>query len=669
MVFDGLQNTFSKLASFGKDVKKTVEDSVSSPVQKVQTTIVRHLPLLPKSTLFEDIIDRIKRDEYVRMLDTVYQSFQKALKKEGFPEEDYRAWRQLGKEIMATLALNKTTTGRFKIIRTIFDQIDDLIDRNKFPGSVRDGEVVMHQSRGLKPKEKELYKAHLKWLRTDEEHIQEDLQKYILPQAYTPVPWAYNLHDEVKGLKDEIVHGMDALVNDLIKRISDQRAIEKLLYGLKRDYAAYQTAKNKWDKAQEKVLAQQCEDILRKELQPYTTHIEASKKEEAKLHASFATTYEAFQTHFTTRWHELLKWYEVRLQQNRVDIEAARQQGAADKKAKNAISQRLDACLTKWQAVVHTKDTKTYSTMRTLFAEQTQEYEDLAEAEYAYVTWFYRTWYGYEAAATYAHTMISHRNSYTMEWMIQLKAIQMYTKLYLRLKQRYITVVKDILNILLDVRNAPWKEVKMLETMYQKELDEVGVFVQTKEKEIIKNEEKIEEMKKEFGEIDGADMITSGQHDLLQRMYWLEAISRHTDYLQYVQKVVGRAQEIYGLTIAFLKEMLQSKGIIADDKRASLSIHKTLDLTKELKQLEQEIEEYEAFLDHIKHEQQRCVDINDNVADILNEYAEKQRKYTREQHELEASLQKQAERSLKYTLFVLPQLIQGKQRLLPEGGE
>lgn len=245
----------------------------------------------------------------------------------------------------------------------------------------------------------------------------------------------------------------------------------------------------------------------------------------------------------------------------------------------------------------------------------------------------------------------------------------MYTKLYLRLKQRYITVVKDILNILLDVRNAPWKEVKMLETMYQKELDEVGVFVQTKEKEIIKNEEKIEEMKKEFGEIDGADMITSGQHDLLQRMYWLEAISRHTDYLQYVQKVVGRAQEIYGLTIAFLKEMLQSKGIIADDKRASLSIHKTLDLTKELKQLEQEIEEYEAFLDHIKHEQQRCVDINDNVADILNEYAEKQRKYTREQHELEASLQKQAERSLKYTLFVLPQLIQGKQRLLPEGGE
>jgi tRNA C32,U32 (ribose-2'-O)-methylase TrmJ len=81
-----------------------------------------------------------------------------------------------------------------------------------------------------------------------------------------------------------------------------------------------------------------------------------------------------------------LKWYEVRLQQNRVDIEAARQQGAADKKAKNAISQRLDGCLTKWQAVVHTKDTKTYSTMRTLFAEQTQEYEDLAEAEYAYVT-------------------------------------------------------------------------------------------------------------------------------------------------------------------------------------------------------------------------------------------------------------------------------------------
>jgi hypothetical protein len=60
-----------------------------------------------------------------------------------------------------------------------------------------------------------------------------------------------------------------------------------------------------------------------------------------------------------------------------------------------------------------------------------------------------------------------------MEWMIQLKAIQMYTKLYLRLKQRYISVVKDILNILLDVRNAPRKEVKTLETLYQKELDEV----------------------------------------------------------------------------------------------------------------------------------------------------------------------------------------------------
>jgi len=85
--------------------------------------------------------------------------------------------------------------------------------------------------------------------------------------------------------------------------------------------------------------------------------------------------------------------------------------------------------------------------------------------------------------------------------------------------------------------------------------------------------------------------------------------------------------------------------------------------------LEQEIEEYEAFLDHIQHEQQRCVDIKDNVTDILNEYAEKQRKYTREQHELETSMQKQTEKSLKYTLFVLPQLIQGKQRLLPEGGE
>lgn len=668
MVFDALNRTFSKLTSMGKGMKKTVEDSLAHPVdniQKMQSAIVRNLPLLPKSTLFEDLVDRIKREEFASLLTAAYTAFQKNIKKETLPAEDFSVWKSLGKELDAAIMQQKSYMGRVKLSHTVSDDVQDLVKHNKFPESLKDGHIVQHKTRGLTPAEKEIYEKHLTVLRASLEKAEQDVQKYTMASAYGTVAVNYDVHQEVKTLKEAVAHTMDALVNQLVKSIGEQRAVEKILYTVKREFAAYKTAQNKWETQHAKEIGAHCEDLLRKELPVHRTAIEANKQEEGKLHASFAAVYEWFQTHFTTMRNVLLKWYESRLQQNRDAIEAARRQWADAKKKEISVASALDGHIVKLQALVKSKDKTSYKKMKDIFEVQMTTYGELTEAEYVYLTWFYRTRYGYEAAASYAHTMLGQRNTFVTERMIQLKGIQMYTKLYLRFKQRYISVVKDILNTLLDVRGAEWKEVKELEVWYQKELDEVTAFVAAKEKEILKNDAKIDDMKKEFGEIDGVETLISYQHDLLQRMYWGEMIGLHAEYLQHAQKAITASEPLYTDVIAFIREMLQSKRVIADDKRASLAIHKSTEISKDLQALENEIDEYQAFLERLEHQQHIDADTKDDIVVVLKEYDEKQKKYTKEQKDLEANITKQEEKVVKHTLLVLPHLIQGKKNLLP----
>lgn len=173
------------------------------------------------------------------------------------------------------------------------------------------------------------------------------------------------------------------------------------------------------------------------------------------------------------------------------------------------------------------KDPASYKKLHTLFEEHMSLYDELSAVENEQLRSFYKTWYGYEAASAYAHTLTAQRNAYLTEWLIQLKGIQMYTKLFVRFKQRYQNAIKDILNVLLDVHAGEWKEAKALEQRYKKELDEVVTAIQRTEKSILKNDERIEMMKKEFPEIEGNAYVITYQHDFLQQSYLLELTGMH----------------------------------------------------------------------------------------------------------------------------------------------
>lgn len=109
-----------------------------------------------------------------------------------------------------------------------------------------------------------------------------------------------------------------------------------------------------------------------------------------------------------------------------------------------------------------------------------------------------------------------------------------------------------------------------------------------------------------------------------------------------------------------MEDILKSKRVRADDKRASFAIHKTKEMQTELDQMDKEIQEYDKFLDRLHQQKERDEDIKADIVVILKEYEDKQKKYTKEKSSLEEYMKKQQEKATKYEQFKLPYLIQGK---------
>lgn len=82
--------------------------------------------------------------------------------------------------------------------------------------------------------------------------------------------------------------------------------------------------------------------LLQKDIPAYHDKIKAAKAEEEKVHASSATSYEAFLSHFTVWRDALSQRYQTRLSKTHEDIKACDMAAIPLRKKYQSVADRVD---------------------------------------------------------------------------------------------------------------------------------------------------------------------------------------------------------------------------------------------------------------------------------------------------------------------------------------